>query len=89
MKACKLMVSRGDSDRAPYNATNLILQLRKHQAEHGEYSAATESNADLKEQTLLIGDAAVTSAVHTLQIMCVEQSAMCCRSVCLRDSESM
>ncbi|KAJ8271074.1 hypothetical protein GJAV_G00122450 [Gymnothorax javanicus] len=52
-KVCKLMVSRGGSNRASCNTTNLIRHLQKHEAEYKEYSAATESKAGLKQQTLL------------------------------------
>ncbi len=47
------MVSRGGSNGASYNTTNLIRHLKKHKAEYKEYSAATESKAGLKQQTLL------------------------------------
>lgn len=70
---CKLMLSRGD--RASYNTTNLIQQLKKHKAERREHSTATNSKAGLQQRTLLPGDAAVVGVTnkfgcgHTADIM--------------------
>lgn len=42
------MASRGDSNKASYDAANnFIRHLKKHEAEYKEYKAASESKAGL------------------------------------------
>lgn len=49
-KVCRLKFSRGGSNRASCNTTNLIWSPKKHEAEYKDYSAATESKALKKTQ---------------------------------------